>query len=172
MSERSGTSFRRCAALFAAVTVVVTLTACNRLPVQTASTKSAPPAAPERQVVDAVNRYRGAHGLGALAVSANLSDKARSWSAWMAGGNCGRAANGTAAICHSSLTSGISVSWSLLEENVGAASPKTNVAGLVAGFEHSPAHAANMLNSRITAIGVGVAYSGNTIYVAEEFMAR
>ena len=29
-----------------------------------------------------------------------------------------------------------------------------------------------MLNAQITAIGVGVAYAGNIIYVAEEFMAE
>jgi len=176
MSERSGTLFRRGAAVVAALAIAVALSACNPLPARpaarSASSVSAAPTATERQVVDAVNRYRAAHGLGALGISANLSDKAKLWSAWMAGGHCGRAANGTPAICHSNLASGITVGWTLLEENVGAASPKTNVAGLMSGFEHSPEHSANMLNTRITAIGVGVAYNGNTIYVTEEFIAR
>ena len=44
--------------------------------------------------------------------------------------------------------------------------------GIATGFEHSPQHSANMLNNRITSIGVGVAYSGNVVVVAEEFMAQ
>ena len=90
----------------------------------------------------------------------------------MAGGQCGRNANGTPKICHSNLKSGITVRWSLLAENVGAASPKTNLSGIMRGFEHSPSHEENILNTRITAIGAGVAYTGNNVYVAEEFMAQ
>ncbi|HEV7525224.1 MAG TPA: CAP domain-containing protein [Acidimicrobiia bacterium] len=118
-----------------------------------------------------MNGFRRAHHLGALAWQSNLSDKAKLWAAWMAGGNCGRSSNGSPTICHSNLTSGITVRWSLLEENVGAASPSSNLAGLQNGLQQSPHHAENMLNSRITSIGVGVAYSGNTVYVAQEFMA-
>jgi uncharacterized protein YkwD len=154
--------------------VTAALAACNpavRAHTSTGSAKSVPPTAAERQVIDAVNRYRSAHNLGALKWNGNISDKAKLWAAWMAGGNCGRGANGVPAICHSNLTSGITVRWSLLEENVGAASPRSNLAGILTGFEHSPHHAANMLNPKITAIGAGVAYVGNAVYVAEEFMA-
>ena len=52
------------------------------------------------------------------------------------------------------------------------ASPASAVAAITTGFEHSPEHAANMLNTQITYVGVGTAYSGNFIYVAEEFMAH
>jgi uncharacterized protein YkwD len=173
MSERSGSLFRRGAAVVAALTITIALSACKPSPVQSsARSASASPTVTERQIVDAVNRYRAAHKLGALTINSNLSDKAKLWSAYMAGGNCGRAANGTPAICHSNVTSGITVSWSWLGENVGAAAPKTNITGLLAGFERSPSHAANMASTRATSIGVGVAYNGNTIYVAEEFMAR
>jgi uncharacterized protein YkwD len=135
------------------------------------SSKSAPPSAAERQVIDSVNRFRAAHHLRALKWNANVSDKAKLWAAYMAGGNCGRT-NGTPMICHSTLDSGITVSWTLLEENVGAASPKSNLSGVLSGFEHSEHHAQNMLNPRITSIGAGVAYAGNAVYVAEEFMAQ
>lgn len=108
----------------------------------------------------------------ALSEHPNLEDKAHLWAAWMAAGGCGHDANGTPKICHSPLTSDITVSWTLLEENVGAASPKTDISGLMTGFEHSPAHAANMLNTQITSIGAGAAYSGNVVFVAEEFMAQ
>jgi uncharacterized protein YkwD len=174
MSERSGSFSRRCAAAVATLALVGVLAGCNSPIVRahTSSSKSAPATPTERQVINMVNSYRARHGLGALPWNANLSDKAKFWAAYMAGGSCGRMANGSPAICHSNLTSGIAPGWSLLEENVGAASPSTNLAGLESGLEHSAAHSANMLNGRVNAIGVGVAYSGNTVYVAQEFMAH
>jgi uncharacterized protein YkwD len=131
----------------------------------------AAPSATERQVIGSVNQFRAAHGLRALSAHSNLQRKARLWAAWMANGNCGRDAAGVPTICHSNLPSGITVSWSLLEENVGNASP-VDVSAVTAAFEHSPEHAANMLNTRITSVGVGVAASGSVVFVAEEFMAQ
>lgn len=131
----------------------------------------AAPSATERQVIASVNQFRAAHGRPALSAHPNLQHKARLWAAWMAKGTCGRRASGVPAICHSTLPSGITVGWSLLEENVGNASP-ADVSAVTTGFEHSPEHAANMLNSRITSIGVGVATSGSVVFVTEEFMAR
>jgi uncharacterized protein YkwD len=122
------------------------------------------------QIVAGINAFRASHGLGALAVNSNLVSKANSWAAHMAGGGCG-SSGGVPNICHSSLASGISVSWTLLEENVGMISPASNVSGMESAFEHSAAHAENMLNGKITYVGVGVAYVGNYMYVAEEFMA-
>ncbi len=121
--------------------------------------------------VDAINHFRHEHGLGPLTAYDNLDDKAVLWSAYMAGGNCGRSANGMPTICHSDLRSGIQMRWSLLEENVGVASPSGDISGLQRAFERSPEHAANMLDRRVTAVGVGVSYHGNTMYVAEEFLA-
>jgi uncharacterized protein YkwD len=154
--------------------VALTVSGCAQVRAQlgSSSTGSSAPNAAERQIIDAVNRFRGAHGLRALSVQSILEDKARLWAAWMASGNCGRSAGGTPMICHSDVTSGITVRWTLLEENVGAITPATDIAGLVSRFEGSPEHVANMLNGRITSIGVGVAYSGNTLFVAEEFMAQ
>jgi uncharacterized protein YkwD len=172
MPERNASSLRRSTAVALAV-VALTVSSCAQLGAQlgSSSTKSSAPNAAERQIIDAVNRFRGANGLRALSVQSNLEEKAHLWAAWMAGGGCGRSANGVPMICHSDVTSGITVRWTLLEENVGAISPATNIAGLVSRFESSPEHVANMLNTSITSIGVGVAYSGNTSFVAEEFMA-
>jgi len=117
-----------------------------------------------------VNGFRGEWGLPALAVQSDLTNKARAWAQWMAGGSCGRTPSGSLAICHSSLTNGITVRWSVLAENVGAASPSSNLGGVTQGFEHSPEHAANMLNRSVTSIGVGVAYADNVVFVVEEFM--
>ena len=171
MSERSGSVFRCCAAVALALIVVVALAGCTPRVGGSSTAKSAPPTAVEKEIIASINKFRAAHGLHALVWEANISDKAKLWAAWMAGGNCPHAPNAGPTICHSNLTSGITVHWSLLEENVGAATPKTNVAGLMSGFQHSKEHAANMLNGKITAIGIGAAYSGNTIFVAEEFMA-
>jgi len=134
------------------------------------ASRTPPPTAVEQQVINAINALRATHHLRALAVHPNLEDKARLWSAWMAGGGCGSQSAGPT-ICHSDLTSGITAKWSRLEENVGAASPKTNVIGLINGFAHSPEHLANMLDTHIGYIGIGAAYAGNTLFIAEEFMA-
>jgi uncharacterized protein YkwD len=159
---------------FGACIVIVGLSGCDAVRIPIASSpspsKTAAPNPVERQIITAINALRSSHHLGALAVHPNLEDKARLWSAWMSGGNCGPSGNGPT-ICHSDLTSGITAQWTMLEENVGAASPKTDVAGLISGFAHSAEHAANMLNTKIRYVGVGVAYSGNTLFVAEEFMA-
>ena len=125
----------------------------------------------ESAIVNRVNQYRAQHHLPALKVSATLTNKARLWTGWMAAGGCGHDANGVGYICHSSLTMGINVSWSLLEENVGSAAPKNQVMAVETGFENSPPHRANILNSKIHYIGVGASTAGNTVYVTEEFMA-
>jgi len=59
----------------------------------------------------------------------------------------------------------------MLGENVGAASPRSNVAGVENAFVHSPPHAANMLNAKFNYVGIGVAFAGNNVFVTEEFMA-
>jgi uncharacterized protein YkwD len=126
----------------------------------------------EQAMVNGINDYRNRHGLGDLAVHETLVNKARVWAQYMANGGCGRDGAGVPKICHSTLTSGINVSWTLLEENVGMISPKTNVMGMESAFEKSPSHSENMLNSKITKVGVGVAYWNDYMYVAEEFMAQ
>jgi uncharacterized protein YkwD len=120
-------------------------------------------------VVNAVNSYRAAHGLGPLSVASTLVNKAQYWANSMAAGTCG-SSNGTANICHSDLAGGITASWLWLGENVGAASPRSNLNGVIVGFEQSPGHRANILSTLANSVGVGVAYSGNDVYVVEEFM--
>jgi uncharacterized protein YkwD len=174
MAERSGSSpLRRGVGILLALVLTLALAACNppRTTLGGGGSKTAPPTAVEQQMIDAINHFRAAHGLPALSVNSNLEDKARLWATWMSGGGCGPGAGGGPTICHSDVTNGITVKWTVLEENVGAATPKTNVTGLESGFEHSKEHAANMLNPKITTIGLGAAYSAHTLFVAEEFMA-
>ena len=142
----------------------------------------APPAAPappapvvsngaEGALVADINSFRGAHGLPALAMHAELVRKAESWARYMANGGCGRGGNGLPNICHSVLTDGITVQWTALAENVGMVSPSTNVTGMHNAYVNSPPHAANMLNGKMKYVGVGVAIVGNYMYTAEVFMA-
>ena len=176
MSDRSGTFFRRCAAVVATLAVAGALAGCDATPVfllsqRSVNSTSAPISAPALKFVDAINHFRRAHGLGPLTAYDNLDDKAVLWSAYMAQGNCGIGAGGIPEICHSNLVAGIEMQWSLLEENVGSSSPSADLGALQGGFERSPAHRANMLDPRVTGVGIGVAYWNNTIYVAEEFLA-
>lgn len=167
------TSLRRLGTALAALVALVSLSGCVPLPTSGHGATSIPgqnPAA-EKQLLASVNGLRAAHHERALALHTNLVQKARYWALWMAAGNCGRTSSGAFAICHSSLAGGIHVHWTILEENVGAASPRTNVAGVAHAFAVSKPHLANILNPKITYVGIGVAYHGNTIFVAEEFMA-
>jgi uncharacterized protein YkwD len=131
-----------------------------------AASTSAPISPQALRFVAAINEFRRRHGLGNLTAYDNLDDKGVLWSAYMAGGNCPGGG-----ICHSDLAAGIHMPWSVIEENVGSGSPSDDLGGIQLAFQHSPMHAANMLNPRITAVGVGVAISGNTIYVTQEFLA-
>jgi uncharacterized protein YkwD len=136
-----------------------------------AAARVAPSIGADGSLVAAINNFRRTHGLPALAVHAVLVNKARGWAGHMANGGCGRSGDGVANVCHSILSSDITVPWTRLAENVGIASPTTNASGLEGAFEQSPPHAENMLNTQIQYVGVGVSYVGNYMYVAEEFMA-
>ena len=164
---------RRVIGSIAACALAVTLSGCVPRPPGFTATQSAAPAswpaasvAAEHSLYVWLNSFRAAHGRRALAVHPVLVNKARFWSAAMAIGGC----RGPL-ICHSSLTAGITVHWSMLGENVGAASPRSNVAGVENAFVHSPPHAANMLNAKFNYVGIGVAFAGNNVFVTEEFMA-
>ena len=161
----------RIAAGAVAITLAVGTTGCAAVRSKVANTtwQAPAPSSTEKTVIDAVNRSRAAHGLRALAAHETLMSKARFWSVYMANGGCGRTGS-VANICHSTLTSGINVAWTWLAENVGMATPQSNLNGVIKGLEQSPSHAANILSARATSIGVGIAYSGNAVYLVQEFM--
>ena len=174
MSTTSNRLVRRCISASIVALLAVLVTACSpelQARLRRNAAVSAPTTPTERQFINGINQFRASHGLRALSVQPNLQNKARSWAAEMAAGHCGRSAQGVPTICHSNLASGITVHWTRLEENVGYASPRNSVNALTIAFERSPEHAANMLNAKITEVGIGVAYFGNFLYVSEEFMA-
>jgi len=172
MSERSGSLFRRCAIAFATLVLAGGLAGCDGASVlgfgpQAAAASTSAPISPQAlRFVAAINKFRRHHGLGNLTAYDNLDNKGVLWSTYMAAGNCSGGG-----ICHSDLTGGINMPWSMLEENVGSGSPSDDLGAIQLGFQNSPMHAANMLNPQVTSVGVGVAISGNTIYVTQEFLA-
>jgi uncharacterized protein YkwD len=154
--------------VLAILAIAVSFSGCAT--VRARSTSSGSGTSAESALVAGINSFRKSRGLPALAVHSNLVNKARSWAGHMADGGCG-SRGGVPNICHSSLSNGITVRWAKLAENVGMVSPRTNVSGMSQAFKASPPHAANMLDRAADYVGVGVAYVGNYMYVAEVFMA-
>jgi hypothetical protein len=118
----------------------------------------ADPVSDEAAFVAKINQLRGSKGLPALQVNQNLVTKARTWAAGMAA--AGR-------IWHSTLSEGITADWKKLGENVGMGG---SVDGLHDAFVASVHHYENLVDPAFSHVGIGIAMSGKTIYVAEMFM--
>ena len=103
-----------------------------------------------------INHARTSHGLRPLRLASDLSSYARSHSRQMAS---------STALFHTPSFSAICC-WSAIAENVGTGYSVRSVHG---AFMTSSAHRANILNSRMRAVGVGVVYSGGRIWVTEIF---
>jgi cell division septation protein DedD len=112
----------------------------------------------EAAFVAEINALRASKGLAPLQVNANLVAKARSWSAGMAA--AGR-------IWHSTLSDGVTENWRKLGENVGMGG---SVDGLHRAFVNSPHHYENLVDPAFGYVGIGIAMSGDTIFVTEVFM--
>ena len=112
----------------------------------------------EDYFVNAINRIRAGRGLAALAVSAELTGVARSWSQHMA-------SDGT--LAHNpNLASQVS-GWRMLGENVGTGGDTSSIES---AFENSPHHFENMVDPSFTEIGVGVVQDSNgTYWVTEDY---
>ncbi|MCU1462195.1 MAG: hypothetical protein JWO37_2270 [Acidimicrobiales bacterium] len=101
---------------------------------------------------------RASAGLGALAVNGELTAKAQNWADHMAA---------TGSLSHSSPSAGISANWTRLGENVGDGPDPDSIHQ---AFMASSAHRAHILDPGFQYVGVGSAWRGSTLYVAEEFM--
>lgn len=112
----------------------------------------------EAAFVAKINDLRASKGLAPLQVSANLTEKARAWSAGMAAAG---------KIWHSTLSDGVTEDWKKLGENVGMGG---SVDGLHRAFVNSPRHYDNLVDPAFGHVGIGIAMSGSTIYVTEVFM--
>ena len=118
----------------------------------------ADPVSDEAAFVVKINQLRAGKGLPALQVNDNLVAKARTWAAGMAA--AGR-------IWHSTLSDGITADWKKLGENVGMGG---SVDGLHDAFVASVHHYENLVDPAFSHVGIGIAVTGKTIYVAEMFM--
>jgi uncharacterized protein YkwD len=131
-------------------TVPPTTTAAPPPPVTTVPpTTTAPPpagtfnAAAESDFVGRINGLRGSVGLGALGVNGELSNHARWWAQQMAT---------TGNFAHSDI--GILLDpWTMVGENIGYGG---SVESIFNALVNSSGHYANMVESKYTALGVGV----------------
>ncbi|HET7721147.1 MAG TPA: CAP domain-containing protein [Acidimicrobiales bacterium] len=117
--------------------------------------------AEESKVLALTNQVRASVGAPALAWDEGMASIARAWAAKMA-------ANGI--ISHNpSYTSQITGSWTKASENVGQG-PDIDTIHRALVASHS--HYVNMTDTEVTAMGVGVVTSGNTVFIVENFVGR
>ncbi len=121
-----------------------------------APSASADAASDESRVLSLIQSARSSVGAPGLRVDASLTSAARSWAAKMA-------RDGT--ISHN-VGIGSQVTASKLSENVGMG-PSIDV--VHQGFLNSPGHRANMVDTGVSSVGVGVAWSNGTVYVVQDY---
>jgi uncharacterized protein YkwD len=110
------------------------------------------------EAFDLINASRRQHGLPGLQWNGQLGDKAQAWAEHMA--RQGR-------ISHSNLADGAPSGWKALGENVGVGG---SIGAVHTAYMNSPGHRANIVNSRWTHVGTGVARSGGRVYTVQVFM--
>jgi len=117
-----------------------------------------PPPSPQQQVVDIANRHRADRGIAPLTVNSSLSTAAQNHSTDQArrdrmthtgsdGSNAGTRISRTG------------YSWSTWAENVAAGQPDAK--SVMSAWMGSSSHRANILNSNLTQVGIGLNYSSN-----------
>jgi hypothetical protein len=113
----------------------------------------------ESEFVSLVNRERTSRGLAALTVRTDLRDVARSHSRRMASsGNLHHNPNLTTQVTN----------WVRLAENVGTGS---GAASLHSAFMSSSGHRANILDTKVSEVGIGVELAGGRLWVTQVFRA-
>jgi uncharacterized protein YkwD len=110
----------------------------------------------EARMIAKINYARANHGLPRLKASSDLMSAARTHSVAMAGSSL---------LNHSSTLSALCC-WRLIAENVGEGGTLSIVHS---AFMNSAPHRANILNSRVGQVGVGVVSSGGQLWITEVF---
>lgn len=118
----------------------------------------------ERQFFDLVNAERARRGMRSLAYNGNLTDVARRHSNNMA--SSGRLYHNTSELQSSDFDRRMGHP-TMVGENVGDG---PSVEWLHDAFMNSTEHRSNILESRYTAIGVGVAFKDNTVWVTQDYI--
>jgi uncharacterized protein YkwD len=119
--------------------------------------------AEERTFLDRTNALRASRGLPALQEHGALTAKAEQWATHLAS---------TGVLAHSKLTEGLgSLAWRSLAENVGVSVPTADtLRSLHDALASSTVHRNNMLSTRFTHMGVGLATGADgRVWVVEVF---
>ena len=117
-----------------------------------------------RTFLDRTNALRSSQGVRTLKEHDTLTRKAEAWAQHMAQ---------TGTLAHSRISDGLGgLNWKSAGENVAYSSPTSNTLLTIHNmFVKSPPHKANLLNSKFTHMGVGVAKdSRGRVWVAEVFV--
>ncbi|MGH9269087.1 MAG: CAP domain-containing protein, partial [Acidimicrobiales bacterium] len=115
--------------------------------------------ADEAAFIAAIQAVRAENGLEALTVSTEITDSARAWSARMASDD---------RLYHNpNLATDVTLDWARLTENVGIG---PGVDPIHEAFLASPKHFANIVDPKVTHVGVGVVWNGPKLWVTEDFV--
>lgn len=112
----------------------------------------------QTKTMSQLNYSRNTHGMWSLSAYNQSVSKAQAWADHLAA---------IGYLQHSSLSSGYSVRWCALGENVGVG-PSTY--DIETAFMSSTEHRANILSGTWNHAGTGVARNGTTVYVVQEFI--
>ena len=115
----------------------------------------------QKALIDATNRFREKNGLPALKPMPALNDLAQDWSEQMA-----RAGQ----ISHRpNFANHYPKGWKHASENVLQNMTSAQADALVQQWANSPGHRANMLDTKINCIGVGIADTNGKRYATQNF---
>ena len=113
----------------------------------------------EATFVARINEARAAKGVAPVVVDVRLVTVARNWTATMVSDQT---------LHHNPNLSAQSPStWRKIGENIGYGG---SVASVADALFNSPGHYANMVDPAFNAVGVGILWSGGTVWVTEDFM--
>ena len=154
-------------------TLILTVAAAIALAATAADTTS--PGDVEKGVIDAANDFRADNGLGRLAKNQALAAEARAFAAYMA--RTDRFSHTADDRDAGERAHAAGYDYCDLAENIAVEEgyPTERLAGLfMTGWEKSPGHRRNLLNSSVTETGVGVASAPGTIrrYFAVQVFGR
>jgi hypothetical protein len=125
-----------------------------------ASSPSSASTSQEADFVSRINAERSARGIPTLAMKSDLAAVARDWAEHMAAAG---------SISHDPNLADKVSGWTALGDNVGKG---PSVSSIHKAFMESETHRHIILDTDFNQVGVGVASSGDTLYVAQVFARR
>jgi uncharacterized protein YkwD len=152
------TRFRRVAAvaLLAALLMVPPMLDSSASAAASTTRVTARSMSPSQQrVVNDINYSRRARSRRSLRTNGQMNQRAQNWAQHLASCQC---------LQHRSGPFGAPGGWCAAAENVGRSGNSGRLGALHAAFMHSSGHRENILNSRWTTLGVGVARDGSGEY--------